>query len=233
MGKFVKSSLTTWLPLAVVLVSLWGTPFVYPIEAFVTVIHELSHAVVTWSLGGTVTEIVISSDNTGHTGIAFPNNGLVDLKYFLALNAGYVGSVICGGVILLTMSRARFKRGVSFVIGVLLLASLLKASHFWSIVAIGGFGSAMLFAAFKLPEWINDWGLRVLGFSGSFCAVLDIRRAAFRAENYLYDAMYLERLTGVLRGFWEMCWFVLSVVATLFFVYVASQKTVTSTNESA
>ena len=80
---------------------LWNTLFVYPLKIFVVFMHEVSHGLAAIATGGRILEIQINPQQGGH---ALTQGG----SRFWTLTAGYLGSLLWGGVILLLAARTRF-----------------------------------------------------------------------------------------------------------------------------
>src|SRR4051812_29864841 len=138
---------------AVVALVFWSTPLLVPFRLFVTVVHELGHAVATVLTGGQVTGIEISPGGGGLTLVRGGN-------FFVSVSAGYLGSSLFGAALLL-MARAPWRRrllqvlAVGLVVAVLgffrepfgVLVALLTAAAFWALAARGPEVVVTLFVA--------------------------------------------------------------------------------------
>ena len=85
--------------------TLWDTAFIYPLKIFVVLLHEVSHAIAIWATGGVVDHIVLDPRQGGAT---LGRGG----SAFLALSAGYLGSLLWGtALVLLQFGMALALRG--------------------------------------------------------------------------------------------------------------------------
>jgi len=87
---------------AALVLLLWWTPLLLPFRLFVTMVHELSHALVAILTGGQVLGIAIRLDGSG---VTYARGG----NLVLTASAGYVGSSVFGAVLLL-VARERHRR---------------------------------------------------------------------------------------------------------------------------
>ena len=94
---------------------LWNTLFVYPLKIFVVFMHEVSHGLAAIATGGRIVEIQINPQQGGH---ALTQGG----SRFWTLTAGYLGSLLWGGLILLLAARTHLDKGISILIGLGMVA---------------------------------------------------------------------------------------------------------------
>ncbi len=89
------------LPLVVALaaLALWNTFVVYPFRVFVVFLHEISHGIAALLTGGRILAIGLTFDEGG---VCVTDGG----NRFLILNAGYLGSLFWG-VLLLRLGARR------------------------------------------------------------------------------------------------------------------------------
>src|SRR6266568_1272516 len=100
------------LPLAVALAALaiWDTFVVYPFRVFVVFLHEISHGIAALVTGGRILAIGLTFDEGG---VCVTDGG----NRFLILNAGYLGSLFWGVLLLVARGaprprpRSRVSRG--------------------------------------------------------------------------------------------------------------------------
>lgn len=191
---------------------LWSTPMVWPIKIFVVFLHELSHGLAAILTGGSIVRIELSS---AEGGLCVTSGGW----RFLVLSAGYLGSLTWGAFLLLVSVRTRRDRAVVGSIGLILLL----VTGFW-IRTLFGFvwglsaGSALIVAAFRLPEAFSDLILKTLGVVSILYAIWDIVSDTISRTVPGSDAHALGELTGIPGGVWGVSWIgvsVLVVVATL------------------
>ena len=103
----------TFAAIAVVLALFWEHPLVWPLTIMVVLFHELGHALMAWLTGGEVVSIGLSPDQGG---VTYTRGGW----RVAILNAGYLGSLTFGGLLL---AVARTERGARAAVEALLSAS--------------------------------------------------------------------------------------------------------------
>jgi len=93
---------------------LWGTVAVTPIKLLVVLLHEISHGLAAVLTGGSISTIEV---NANQGGVCYTVGGS---RWFM-LSAGYLGSMLWGGAILIAASRTKVDRGLSVAMGLFLL----------------------------------------------------------------------------------------------------------------
>jgi hypothetical protein len=201
-----------WLPLVGLMVLLWlgwSTWFVFPLKILVVFFHELSHALAALLTGGAVLSIELVAQEGG---LAVTAGG----SRFLILSAGYLGSVVWGGLLLVLAARSRADRLAVAGLGLLLLGTallwvrpVLSFGFAFSLVS----GCALLAVAAWLSAGVNDFLLRAVGLTSLLYAVFDIQ-SDILARPYLResDAARLAALTGIPTLVWGLVWMVLALV---------------------
>ena len=201
---------------------LWNTIIIYPLKILTVFFHELSHALAAIATGGEVREIVLVPEQGGHCLIAGGNG-------FLVYSAGYLGSLIWGGIIL--MSAANSKRDKQIMIG--LGAILIAVSFIWIRPFISfGFifciilGGVMMASGNYLPTKVNDWVLRIIGLTSCLYATLDVKDDTIDRNLQESDAGRLAEITGMPSLFWGYFWMALAILGTILFILLASMAQV-------
>jgi hypothetical protein len=198
---------------------LWNTPVVYPLKIFVVLLHEASHALAVWISGGTVAQITLDPRQGGVTWATGGNA-------FLALSAGYLGSLAWGAALVTVAHLKRVHAGwVMGAAGVLVLE--LTAFYLRGLFAIvfgALFGGAMLVAAWKLPELWNRRTVLVLGMTSCLYAVLDIKSDVLDRPTLPSDAAMLADLTGLPTVLWGVVWIALAITACFFLLRWSWQR---------
>ena len=89
---------------AITVATLWWTPLLFPFRLLSTTIHELSHAITVMLTGGTVQGFSVAWNGSGavHATGGWP---------LFVYSAGYLGSTVFGGVMLLIAKNAQGRRG--------------------------------------------------------------------------------------------------------------------------
>lgn len=209
---------------------LWNTLFVYPLKIFVVFMHEVSHGLAAIATGGRILEIQINPQQGGH---ALTQGG----SRFWTLTAGYLGSLLWGGVILLLAARTRFDKAISIFIGFGMVAISIGfgESTFTYLFGIG-FGVALIAIGFYLPEAVNDWVLRIIGVTSCLYAILDIKSDVLDRSNLRSDARMLSEVTGIATEIWGTLWILIAIALTIWFLYLSGKTPTaqqTSTEENA
>ena len=196
---------------------LWNTLFVYPLKIFVVFMHEVSHGLAAIATGGRIVEIQINPQQGGY---ALTQGG----SRFLTLTAGYLGSLLWGGLILLLAARTRFDKAISILIGIGMVAISIGfgESTFTYLFGIG-FGVALVAIGFYLPEAVNDWILRIIGVTSCLYAILDIKSDVLDRSNLRSDARMLSEITGIPTEVWGVLWIIIAIGLTLWFLYLSGK----------
>ncbi|RKU35709.1 hypothetical protein C6496_15510 [Candidatus Poribacteria bacterium] len=198
---------------------LWNTLFIYPIKIFVVFMHEVSHGLAAIATGGRIVEIQINPQQGGH---ALTQGG----SRFWTLTAGYLGSLLWGGLILLLAARTHFDKGISILIGLGMVAIAIAygESTFTYLFGIG-FGVALIAIGFYLSEAINDWILRIIGVTSCLYAILDIKSDVLDRSNLRSDARMLSEVTGIPTEVWGVLWILIAIGLTFWFLYLSGKTT--------
>lgn len=165
------------IALAVVVVA-WNTPalapLLYPFRLFVTYVHEAGHALAAKLTGGDVLGFVVYSNGSGVATTAGGSRALI-------LMSGYVGAAFFGALLFYAANMWHRSRQVAFALGTgLIVFTLMYArpdetgSPTALLVGVG-FGTALLLAAWKLPENFNLLALNILAMLTGLNAVLDLK----------------------------------------------------------
>jgi hypothetical protein len=196
---------------------LWDTPLVYPIKIFVVCLHELGHAVAALLTGGQVVSIQLFPEEGGLT---TTRGGWS----FIILSAGYVGSLVAGGVLLYLSGYRAWGRRLMVMLGVLLVVSTLMFFRNGFAVLYGLLAAAaMFFSAYRLPAEVNAYIVRFIAVASCLYAILDIRSDLFitgiPAEAAIVnDAVALSQLTGLPAILWAVLWMAVSLLLLAYFL---------------
>lgn len=186
----------------------WYTPVVYPLKIFVVLLHELSHAVALWMTGGSVESISLDPRQGGLTvgrgGIAF-----------VTLSAGYLGSLVFGGLLMTGARSSRIRSGtlLAFVgFTVLVLTALFIRGGFG--IGYGALtGAALLLGAKYLSAVWASRLIMALGLTSVGYAILDIKSDIIDRPGIRSDAAMLAELTGVPTLVWGFLWIGIAIWA--------------------
>jgi hypothetical protein len=202
--------------LTLVLLVLWQIPgvglVVYPFRLFGTFVHELSHGLAALATGGDFHRFTVSPDLSG---LAWSAGGW----RWVISSAGYIGSAVFGGVLILLAARGVASRVLLMVLGVVLGAlCLLFVRNLFGIATGLALAAAMFLAGYRLrPPW-SDIVLLVLALQlvlDGFNSLFTLLRLS-TASNVQTDALSMAQATGVPAVVWTVVWAAISL-AMLFF----------------
>lgn len=236
---------------AAISLALWFIPFagwlVYPLQLFVTFIHEGSHVLASLLTGESVQSLTVSPDTSGM--VMSSSSGT--LSTMIISSAGYVGAVSFGAL-LLFLIRIGVRPNIvlffcSILIGVLtivfgfLTSALQIFSGTTGILSIGFtvlagvFLTVMLFLA---ARFANGWWAN---FILSFLAVQCLLNAFFNIRDLFVissmspyahsDAVNMAQATGLPSILWVFIWLGMSVLITGLVLRMYSYNRGTATAE--
>ena len=190
---------------------LWNTPFVYPVKLFVVLLHEISHGLATLATGGQILAIDVTPQEGGSCRCAGGNA-------FLALSAGYLGSLLWGG--LMIWGAERFPKSsawlavvIAAVVGGITLVFVREPFA----AAFGlAFAAALVVVAWRGGWKVSRWVLTVLGLISCLYAVLDIKSDILDRPELKSDARMLAELTGIPTLVWGVLWIAIALAFCLF-----------------
>ncbi len=247
-AKDAKLQVKLLLLATLVTAVLWFLPYtewlVYPLRLFVTFVHESSHAIVGALTGSSVKSLVV-----------FPNGeGVVLLtsynwfSSFLTSSAGYLGTAICGAI-LLAMMRRNFpaKNSLILLAAFIGLATLLfgfivplfnvfdEAITFKQIAFTFLAGSiltaVLVFLALRCNPRIQNFAVAFLAVQLVLNSLFDLKtlfmiNAPLIGSNIHTDATNMEQLTNIPAIIWVLIWIALSVliISIALRLYAVSQK---------
>ena len=197
------------LALTALVMALWSTPVVFPLKILVVFFHELSHGLAAVLTGGKIVSISLSADQGG---VAVTQGG----SRFLILTAGYLGSLVCGIILLLAGLKSRADKTIMGALGLIVLAVTALYIRDWFALGFGiASGAAMLAMARFLPHQVNDLALRLIGLTSMIYVPRDIFSDTIERAHLRSDAYMLGELVGGGAQFWGAIWLVISA-AVLF-----------------
>ena len=205
---------------------LWNTVVMYPLKIFVVFMHEVSHGLAAIATGG---EIVSLEVNQNEGGLAKTRGG----SRFWILTAGYLGSLLWGGFILLLAAMTHYDKVISVLIGIgMVVISIGFGTKMFTYIFGIGFGVVLILFGLFLPEIVNDWLLRIIGLTSCLYAILDIKSDVLDRSELPSDARKLSEVTPLPTEFWGILWIVIAIGLTFWFLFIAGKTSVSTKAES-
>lgn len=216
------SELVGLAALTLVLLVLWQIPgvglAVYPFRLFGTFVHEISHGLAALATGGDFHRFTVSPDLSG---LAWSAGGW----RWVISSAGYIGSAVFGGLLILLAARGVASRVLLMVLGLALaLLCLLFVRNLFGIGTGLALAAAMFLAGYRLrPPW-SDMVLLVLALQlvlDGFNSLFTLLRLS-AASTVQTDAMSMAQATGIPAVVWTVIWAAVSLamlLLTLRFAY--------------
>jgi len=201
---------------------LWDTPVLWPLKVLVVMIHESGHAVASLLVGGSVQHISVSGNEAGQCLSTLPDSALGAIVVY---SAGYVGSALVGGVLLLATYRYRTGRWMLGAAAAwLVVMALLYGRDPFTVFFCLGTAGALAAGARWLPSDLVDV---VNLFLAAFCAlyaVFDLRSDLWDSTTRAHsDAALLANITYVPAIVWAALWTLASLAILGTFLWRALQ----------
>jgi hypothetical protein len=196
----------------------WNSIIVYPIKLFVVLLHEMSHGIAAIVLGGSIKAIEISSRVGGYCSYTIPQNLL---KEIIIASAGYLGSIIWGGVIFLSASKVQKDRYISLIIGIVMLFLsffVIQSGEIFGIIYC--FLTAfLLILSFKyIKDWLHDYMLKFIGLTSCLYVIVDIKTDLIGQSGIGSDADQIAQLTGIPSSVTGIAWALIACIILYYFI---------------
>ncbi len=203
-----------FLMVAVGSVFFWLTPALYPLKIFVVFIHETGHALTTVLTGGRVLAMVVTPWESGY--VQYRGGSPL-----LIASAGYVGSALFGGIMLLLSGREKWSTkvfgGLAFLFGVVTIGFV---RNVFGITF--GLGTAAVFGGLAWKRFPGaHYIIDVLAVMSTLYALYDL--SDFLLIGAKTDAVILAQMTHIPAFFWAILWSVVSLLV----VYMAGKRALT------
>jgi hypothetical protein len=198
---------------------LWDTVLVYPLKIFVVLLHETSHAVAAVATGGSIQRITLDPLQGG---ACYCPGG----NAFLTLSAGYLGSLLWGGL-MISAARSRRVRAdlVNALIGGLVIAlTLLYVRNGFGFAFGVAFGIGMIVTSRKVTASLNRTLLLTLGLTSALYAILDIKSDVIDRPELRSDAHMLAEITAVPTLAWGVIWIGVALALSFWLLRRAYQE---------
>ena len=186
----------------------WDSTVMLPFRLLVVAFHEVGHGLVALLSGGEVIVMGVSADESGFT---MTRGG----DRLAILNGGYLGSILTGLALLVSVRTPQSARAASGVIGGILAVVAVRFHGAdpvgLSIVLVSAV--CLLGLATRSPRWLVEVVVRCLGWFSLLYAMIDIREDVFGAggPSVGSDAAALEQLTGIAAPVWGLGWMTIGV----------------------
>lgn len=194
--------------IVVPVILLWSTPIVWPLKILVVFFHELSHGLAAILTGGSIVKIEVVAQQGG---VCCTAGG----SRFITLSAGYLGSLLWGGLVLLAASSTRRDRGVAVGLGAIIVgATLLWVRPVFSF----GFGFhvaaglVLIAVGWLLPDAVSDLVLKVVGVTSCLYVIPDIWSDTIARSQLRSDARMLAEMTHIPTVVWGGLWILAALV---------------------
>jgi hypothetical protein len=220
------SELAGLAALAVLLLVLWQIPgvgfVVYPFRLFGTFVHEISHGIAALATGGDFHRFTVSPDLSG---LAWSAGGW----RWVISSAGYIGSAVFGGVLILLAARGAASRVLLMTLGLVLgLLCLLFVRNLFGILSGLVLAAATFYTGYRLrPPW-SDVVLLVLALQlvlDGFNSLFTLLRLS-AASNVQTDALSMAQATGIPAVIWSLVWAAISLAVLGYTLYLAYRRRV-------
>lgn len=193
--------------LFVVAVALWNTGALFPLRTLVVFFHEISHGLAALITGGSIVKMQVT---LGEGGQCVTRGGWT----IIILSAGYIGSMVWGGLLLQLASRPKLSTAALWALaGVLGIVTVSWVRPIWGGGFLFGLVAAALFVACAvwLPDRLHTLIVRTIGLTSCMYALLDVV-ALFRGNpGNVSDATLLAEATWIPAWVWASFWLVVSV----------------------
>jgi len=196
---------------------LWNSSFIYPLKLFVVLLHELSHGTAALITGGKIIKIELSK-NLG--GKCYTQGGIK----FLVISAGYIGSIIFGGIILVIATKSKYNKKVSFSFGILLfILTVLFVRGLFGLLACSLFALFFILAGKYFTNDINKFILKFVGITSCLYAIIDIKEDLIVRTVPGSDAFLMSKEILALPPIvWGIFWIIIALLFTYLFIKLAT-----------
>ncbi|CAB9504224.1 expressed unknown protein [Seminavis robusta] len=209
-----KALLVAILLMAVVLHIPTVRFILYPFMIFSTWVHEMCHGMAAILVGGGVRKLMVYKDGSG---LAYTWTTGEDWKRAFVASAGYTGTALIGGFLLLWRRTRRGPTVGLIVIGcAMLLSCAMYVRNAFGVAATLSIGIVLLLFGWKLPAQGVLYMYCFLAATCSFNALdaindlMDIQEgeAYVNGQQTSTDAHTVADLIGMTYGFWAVLWLI-------------------------
>jgi hypothetical protein len=195
-----------------------GQYVLYPFMIFSTWIHETCHGTAAILSGGRVNWLKIYENGSGLAYCSMPS-GVMKRVFFKS--AGYVGTALIGGVLLLFRRTKRGPRlGIYITGAVILLTSALFVRNTFGLLILIPMGLVLLLCGWKLPSNRMRDVYALLAATCCLNAILSIHVLFSTESAYVggevrdSDAQAVAEILGLTCWIWALIWFIFAFIMT-------------------
>lgn len=213
---------------------LWWTPLLFPFRIFTTSAHEGGHALAAILMGGDVSRVQLNWNGSGLAMIRYQPGFIQSV---IVYSAGYLGSVIFGGLLLLLAKRPQTRRVTLYAISGLLGVMAVLWMRDLESLALAGIGIALAGAlAWKGPNWLVMFSIYVMALLSCLYSLMDLFFLTMSTSNPFghggNDAVFLATITNVPAFVWALAWTVLGGFMMFWFVKQAIRKPIPAASKN-
>ncbi len=189
-----------------------GRKILYPINLFVTFLHEFGHALGAVITGGSVENVQVNQDGSGFTRTIGGNRAVT-------LMGGYLGSAIFGNILFLV--GAKMKPLIKPFIGILASGMIFTAIFWFNSVFTTSFLIGFALILF-LIIWKTNFGREVLMFLGLASIIFIIQDFNVGPSSDLKK--YAEVMRVLPANIWMYIWLGLAVILFYFNIRIIMKE---------
>jgi hypothetical protein len=175
----------------------WNSWPLFPVKLFVVLLHELSHGAAAMALGGSIVSLEINARLGGSCQYLIPDGFL---NQVLVTSAGYLGSMVWGGLLLWLACRTRQPRVITLGLGVFMVVPgvlFIISGEWFGVVFTLGFAAAMVLAFKYLPGRFHGYILKFVALTSCLYVIVDIKEDLIDRTVRGSDADIIASLTGI------------------------------------
>jgi hypothetical protein len=162
--------------------------------------------------GGYIEKIEIDSRIGG---VCYTRGGLS----FIVASAGYLGSIILGGIILVNASKSRGIKISGFAIALVILSvTILYIRNTFGFIFGLFFGITLAILTKYAPEVVLEYLLKFIGIVSCFYVLIDIKEDLLTLQYKGSDSDFIASITGISALFWAILWIVISIISFYLFL---------------
>lgn len=195
-----------------------GRYVLYPFTIFSTWIHETCHGTAAILAGGKIIWLNIYADGSGLAYCSMPS-GTGKRAFFHS--AGYMGTALIGGILLLFRRTKRGPRLGIYATGtIILLTSALYVRNIFGLAVLIPMGLVLLLCGWRLPSNRMRDVYALLAATCCLNAILSIHVLFFAGTVYVggeardSDAQAVASVIGLSYWVWALIWLIFAFVMT-------------------